>query len=89
MAYPRKTGAQIRQWRMEHDLLLIQMAIGMGVKTSRLSGWETGRIPWMPAQKRKAIVWMDKQRKPRRSLRDLMRIKKLEQLARQPRSLYT
>lgn len=82
MPYPRKPGDRVRKWRRDHDLLLIEMANGMRVRTSQLSGWETGRLPWMPSQKRKAIVWMSKQRGPRRSLRDLVLLKRLDQMAR-------
>ncbi len=89
MAYPRRAGDRVRRWRADHDLLLIQMARGMRVSIAQLSAWETGRKPWMPAQKRKAVVWMSKQRTPRRSLPDIVRLKRLEQLARKPRSLFS
>ena len=83
MSYPKAHGDVLRKWRAQNDMLLIEMANGIGVRTSTLSGWETGRSPWMPDQRRKVAVWISRLPPPsRRSLDDLVRIKRLRQLAR-------
>lgn len=81
--YPKRWGNAVRDWRRKRDILLFEMATGLGIKPSTLSSWETGRKPWSPIQRRKAAVWMSRNaRAPFRSLPDLIRLKRLHQLAR-------
>lgn len=72
MAYPRAFGNQIRKWRRDHDVLLIEMARAINIGIAQLSSFETGRRPWPTAVKRKAVVWMGRQRTMRRSLKDIL-----------------